>query len=128
MPAASTTVQAFALVIQPTGKFRLLPWTSISTPQHALRCDVASPIDLTTHLTAWHDPYAALLGQRTNAPASSLLALYVNRPPHHGDVVLTGATDADGHALGLDLDQALVTLSRFLDRPRNIPHPRRRCH
>ena len=121
MPAAPDSAQSFGLVVQPTGKFRLLPWTPTITPQHALRCDLASPIGLTTRLTAWHDTYAAYLGQDVNVPAFSLLSMYVNCLPHRGDVVVTAGIDTTGRTLGLGLDQALTVLGRLLDRPRTVP-------
>lgn len=129
MPAAPSP-RSYGLVIQPTGNFRVLSWNpTVNTPEHALRCDIASSADLAAEpafkLTAWHDPSAAVLGHRINGPASALLSLYAPLPPRYGDVVVTAGADTAGRTLGLDLDQTLTLLDNFLQRPRRIP--RQRC-
>ncbi|MFC8668544.1 DUF3846 domain-containing protein [Streptomyces sp. NPDC057199] len=66
--------QRFALIIQPTGVFRLLAWLPVSTPRHALCCDTARPVDLTTTLTLWVDEDAAAYGEKPNQAAHGLIS------------------------------------------------------
>ncbi|MBL1086866.1 DUF3846 domain-containing protein [Streptomyces actinomycinicus] len=108
--------QHFALIIQPTGNFRLLAWLPVSTPHHALCCDNARPVDLTTALTLWVDQDAAAYRQQPNRAAHGLIALYRPTPlPYLGDVVLTGTPDADGNPHGLSHTQALALVDLYLD-------------
>ncbi|MFI6658028.1 DUF3846 domain-containing protein [Streptomyces sp. NPDC050523] len=108
--------QRFALIIQPTGVFRLLAWLPVSTPRHALCCDTARPVDLTTTLTLWVDEDAAAYGEKPNKAAHGLIRLYRPTPlPYLGDVVLTGTPDDDGNAAGLSHPQALALIDLCLD-------------
>ncbi|MFJ2008362.1 DUF3846 domain-containing protein [Streptomyces chartreusis] len=108
--------QRFALIIQPTGIFRLLAWLPVSTPRHALCCDAARPVDLATTLTLWVDEDAAAYGEKSNKAAHGLIRLYQPAPlPYLGDVVLTGARDADGNPDGLSHTQALALVDLYLD-------------
>lgn len=113
---ADSDDQRFALVIQPTGIFRLLTWLPISTPRHALCCDTAHPVDLTTTLTLWVDEDAAAYGQQPNRAAHGLITLYQPTPlPYLGDVVLTSTPGADGNLHGLTRAQALALVDLYLD-------------
>ncbi|GAA3797278.1 DUF3846 domain-containing protein [Streptomyces coacervatus] len=118
-PITTTTAsddQRFALIIQPTGVFRLLAWLPVSNPRHALCCDTARPVDLTTTLTLWVDEDAAAYGEKPNRAAHGLIGLYRPTPlPYLGDVVLTGTPDADGNAAGLSHPQALALIDLYLD-------------
>ncbi|MFI1177812.1 DUF3846 domain-containing protein [Streptomyces melanogenes] len=118
----------FALIIQPTGLFRLLAWLPVSTPRHALCCDTARPVDLTTTLTLWVDEDAAAYGQQPNRAAHGLITLYRPTPlPYLGDVVLTGTPDTDGNPHGLSHTQALALVDLYLDLATVglLPRPRR---
>ncbi|MEU8812588.1 DUF3846 domain-containing protein [Streptomyces violaceoruber] len=113
---ASTDDHRFALIIQPTGAFRLLAWLPVSTPHHTLCCDTARPVDLTTTLTLWIDQDAAAYGEKPNRAAHGLIQLYRPAPlPYVGNVVLTGTPDADGTATGLSHPQALALIDLYLD-------------
>ncbi|EPH46917.1 DUF3846 domain-containing protein [Streptomyces aurantiacus] len=118
MPPTTTASdnQRFALIIQPTGVFRLLAWLPVSTPHHALRCETARPVDLTTTLTLWVDQDAAVYGHKPNKPAHGLITLYRPAPlPYLGDVALTGTPDTDGSPTGLSHAQALALVDLYLD-------------
>ncbi|MCZ4098099.1 DUF3846 domain-containing protein [Streptomyces sp. H39-C1] len=125
MPMATTAVETFALWVSPSGTFRLLPWDAAITPDDALCCNIARPVDLTTQLIMWVDDDALLLDQPLNGPACALLSTYEALPgPYFGDVVFTGSTDAQGNILGLTQDQALMLVDRYLQRPALLPRPR----
>lgn len=119
MPPITSTAsddQRYALIIEPTGAFRLLTWLPISTPRHALCCDTARPVDLTTTLTLWVDEDAAAYGQKPNRAAHGLVTLYRPAPlPYLGDVVLTGTPDAEGNPAGLSHPQTLALIDLYLD-------------
>ncbi|MFI6359088.1 hypothetical protein ACIBJF_42330 [Streptomyces sp. NPDC050743] len=57
----------------------MLAWLPVSTPHHALCCDSARPVGLTTALTLWVDEDAAACGRQSNRAAHGLITLY--RPP-----------------------------------------------
>ncbi|MFB8442683.1 DUF3846 domain-containing protein [Streptomyces niveus] len=128
MPATATAVKTFALWVSPTGTFRLLHWDATSTPDHALGCDTACPVDLTTQLIMWVDDDAFPLGKAPNKPAHALLGAYQSRPVPHllGEVLFTGSTDAEGTTFGLTLDQALILVDRYLQRIALLPRQRNR--
>lgn len=114
--AIASDDQGFGLIIQPTGVFRLLAWLPVSNPRHALCCDTARPVDLTTTLTLWVDEDAAAYGAEPNKAAHGLIGLYRPSPlPYIGDVVLTGTPDVDGNAAGLSHPQALALIDLYLD-------------
>ncbi|MFI0743426.1 DUF3846 domain-containing protein [Streptomyces sp. NPDC021100] len=128
MPSTAIAPETFALFVQPDGRFRLLHWGTVRTPEHALCCDTARPVDLTTQLTMWIDQDYPELCQQINRPAMALVGLF--RPEQHqqlltGDVVFTGTTDAHGHALGLTEAQAVLLIGRYLERPANLPPQQR---
>ncbi|WJV51719.1 DUF3846 domain-containing protein [Streptomyces flavofungini] len=126
--ATATEDQSYALLIQPTGAFRLMTWSSATTPRHVLRCETARPVDLTTTLTLWVDEDAATLGEKANRAAHGLITLYrPTPPPYFGDVAVTGTPDASGNAPGLSETQALALISMYLETaPTSLmPHPRR---
>lgn len=126
MPATAMAVETFALWVSPTGRFRLLHWDTVATPDDALCCTTARPIDLTTQLIMWVDEDALLLNQPLNGPACALLSTYQALPsPYFGDIVFTGSTDAQGNILGLTQDQAFMLVDRYLQRPALLPRPRR---
>ncbi|MEU6381893.1 DUF3846 domain-containing protein [Streptomyces sp. NPDC046909] len=125
---APGSVNSFGLLIQPTGTFRLLTWQPVNTPHHALCCDLARPVDLTTALTMWVDQDAAAHGAQPNRAITGLLGLYQPTPQTYcGDVVFTGTPDAQGGADGMTRDQAiaLLTLYSELGAPSLLPRPRR---
>ncbi|MFC7261468.1 DUF3846 domain-containing protein [Streptomyces lutosisoli] len=119
--------ESFALLIQPSGMFRLLAWVPVSTPRHALCCDTARPVDVTTALTMWVCEDAAALGEKPNTAAYGLLSLYLpGQLPYFGDVVFTGIPDAEGNARGLSPDQAVALLGLYLEHAATglMPRPR----
>lgn len=129
MPATATAVEALALWVSPTGTFRLLDWDAVTTPQHALCCDTAQMESLTGELTMWTDGDAIAVRRPHNAHASALLLAYQLHPDvHYGDVLFTGATDAEtGTVHGLTRDQALELLDLYLLRvTARVPDARRR--
>lgn len=129
MPATATAVETFALWVPPTGSFRLLHWHTVTTPQRALCCDTARPVNLTSELTMWTDEGAIPLRRPRNAHASELLLAYQPHPGlFFGDVVFTGATDASGDMVhGLTEDQALALVDLYLLRhAAHVPGPQRR--
>ncbi|MGW6562609.1 DUF3846 domain-containing protein [Streptomyces hydrogenans] len=120
-----TTQDAFALRIEPTGGFRLLPWGVDMRPQDALDADQVRSVDLTTQLIMWTDELAVPLGRPSNGPAHQLLQTYQATPaPVCGAAVFTGTTRG-GTLLGLTEEQALVLLGRYMDRHRSVPGQRR---
>ncbi|MEV0493395.1 DUF3846 domain-containing protein [Streptomyces atratus] len=126
MPVAAPDTQAFAFLVQPTGRFRLLHWDTVATPHAALRADAVRPVDITTQLTMWVDDDATAFRVQMNAPAVGLLLAYQERVhPYYGDVVFTGSTDAEGAPRGLTEDQALALLDRYLQRRAQLPRARR---
>lgn len=125
MTVTARVAARLALVIQPTGAFRLLDWNRY-TPQTALRCDTTHPVVLTTRLVMWTDADTCALNSLLNAPVCELLCNYQALPaPHFGDAAFTGAMDHTGSASGLTGDQALVLLDRYLQRPPLCPPPYR---
>ncbi|MFI6689024.1 DUF3846 domain-containing protein [Streptomyces sp. NPDC050485] len=118
----------YALRVDPHGTFRLLNWNADNSPRHALSCDTARPVDLTTQLLMWVDEDALALGHEANTPAANLIALYLPRPlPYFGPVVFTGSTTPGGELLGLTQDQAVALVGHYLDHAPTgmIPRPRR---
>ncbi|MFC9260797.1 DUF3846 domain-containing protein [Streptomyces hydrogenans] len=119
------TQASFALRIEPTGGFSLLDWDVDMRPQDALDADQVRPVDLTTQLIMWTDELAVPLGRPANDPAHHLLRTYQATPaPVFGAAVFTGTTRG-GTLLGLNEEQALVLLGRYMDRHRSVPGQRR---
>ena len=116
VPAIAIASWTYALWVSPTGRFRLLDWGTVTTPQHALGCDTAQPLGLTLELTMWMDEEAIPLRRPRNARASELLRAYQPHPGlHFGDVVFTGAADTSTDTVqGLTEDQALSLLDLYL--------------
>jgi len=119
------TKASYALLVRPNGEFALLPWDT--TPQHALgRADLHT-VELTNQLTAWAEADTTGPGLQPNRPAAELLRLYQpQQPAAHGDVLFTGGTSRSGTVQGLNEDQAILILDRYLSRTPFFPYQRHR--
>ncbi|MCW8383979.1 DUF3846 domain-containing protein [Streptomyces justiciae] len=119
--SATTADRQFALVVKADGTFELIEWptksgTTLHTLYKAIECDRVDVVDLTTRLSMWVDDEGMCNGSDLNQYASRLYGLH--QPlyqPYFGTAVFTGGLDADGETLGLDQDQALNLLTRYLD-------------
>lgn len=132
-----TTVEPFALIMQPDGGFVLTDWSPDDTAADTLTRELAAPVavlrpiavDPTT--TMWVDSEARRRGLPVNYYAGWLLRMLRRTPEasYFGPVLLTGRCDDNAPhrgAQGLTEDQALRLLDRYLTRGIAIPEQRTR--
>ncbi|GAA0574671.1 DUF3846 domain-containing protein [Streptomyces mordarskii] len=112
----ATINETFGLWVPPTGKFHLLPWHTLRTPQNALCSDSVRPVTLTSELTMWTDEGASPLRLPRNARASELMIAYLPHPgDYFGDALFTGATAVSGDVVhGLTFDQAITLIDLYV--------------
>ncbi|MFD3938233.1 hypothetical protein ACFWSF_09535 [Streptomyces sp. NPDC058611] len=132
-----TTVEPFALIMQPDGGFVLTHWSPAATAADTLTRELTAPVadarpiavDPTT--TMWVDGEARRRGLPLNCYVGWLLRMLRHTPEaaYFGPVLFTGSIDVNAvrrGAQGLTEDQALRLIEHYLTRGVAIPAQRTR--
>ncbi|MFJ4873256.1 DUF3846 domain-containing protein [Streptomyces sp. NPDC088757] len=122
---------AFALLIRPSGTFRLVDWpgTPADRPnllRAIIDCDRYDVADITADLSLWIDDEGAIVeSPEINLPATAIFARYGT--PHQfyfGNALFTGGTDSKGETLGLTKDKVLELVEVLMEFSNPIPFQR----
>ncbi|MEU6460109.1 DUF3846 domain-containing protein [Streptomyces sp. NPDC047065] len=119
--STSTAERQYALVVRVDGNFELIDWptksgNTLNTLYKAIECERVDVVDVTSRFSMWLDDEGLANGAPINEYASRLYGLYQPlHQPYWGNVVFTGGPDAEGDTLGLNLDQTLELMTRYLD-------------
>ncbi|MFE6104991.1 DUF3846 domain-containing protein [Streptomyces laurentii] len=132
MSETASTTTCYALLVRPTGEYKLIDWPSgnhLEILRTTIGCETVDVADINKNLSMWVDDEGLLSAEpQENIPATLLCALNgVPRQIYFGSAVFTGGTGRGGETLGLTEYEALDLIEALqitLDGLRSIPAQR----